>query len=349
MAATEFELIGRYFNQPGLVFDHPDVVLGPGDDAAILAVPPGRQLVVSVDTLNVNVHFPDDAAPALLAERCLRVNLSDLAAMGAEPLGFTLALSLSDVSGNWLQAFSEGLGQVAREFGCPLVGGDTTRGPLSMTVTVHGHVPAGQALLRSGARPGDSIYVTGELGNAAAALWYLQARPDFQALDISEAEHERWLQAFYRPQPRLAEGRLLREIASAAIDISDGLASDLAHILEASAQASGQPMGAVIDSRELPMSTDFRHRVATSRQVSLALSGGDDYELCVCIPPDQEAAAVAALAATATPFRRVGVVGSTPGIRLIDNSGREAPLAVKGYLHFDSAAGEQASSEGEPQ
>lgn len=362
VAATEFELIGRYFNQPGLVFDHPDVILGPGDDAAILTVPPGRHLVVSVDTLNVNVHFPDDASPALLAERCLRVNLSDLAAMGADPLGFTIALSLPAVSESWLQAFSEGLGQAAREFNCPLLGGDTTRGPLSVTITVHGHVPSGQALLRNGARPGDSIYVTGELGDAAAALWYLQTRPDFLARDISEAEHERWLQAFYRPQPRLAEGRALREIASATIDISDGLASDLAHLLEASTQASGQPTGAVIDTRQLPVSTDFRHRIASSQQISLALSGGDDYELCACIPSSQESAAVAALAATGTPFRRIGAVDSGPGIRLVDGSGREAALTVRGYCHFDDRAvrhhpggdrasgiaGEHAGIEGEP-
>lgn len=345
MAATEFELIARYFNQPGLVFDHPGVVLGPGDDAAILTIPSGRQLVVSVDTLNVGVHFPPDAPPALLAERCLRVNLSDLAAMGADPLGFTVALSLpgvSEESERWLQAFAEGLGRTAREFGCPLLGGDTTRGPLSVTVTVHGHVPAGQALLRSGARPGDSIYVTGELGNAAAALLYLQARPEFQARDISEAEHGRWLDAFYRPRPRLAEGRALREIASAVIDISDGLASDLAHILDASAQAGDEPLGAAIDSRELPMSNDFRARIETSRQVALALSGGDDYELCVCVPPRLEETATRLLAAVGTPFRRIGAIDHQPGIRLIDAEGREAPLGERGYCHFDDATGGQA-------
>lgn len=334
VVATEFELIGRYFNRPELAFAHPDVVLGPGDDAAILAQHTGRQLVVSVDTLNVGVHFPADAPPALLAERCLRVNLSDLAAMGAEPLGFTLALSMPTVSACWLQDFSDGLARVAQQFNCPLLGGDTTRGPLSITVQVHGHVPVDQALRRSGAKAGDLIYVTGELGCGAAALWYLQNSELFQARDISAAEHSRWLAAFYRPQPRLAEGQALRTLASAALDISDGIASDLKHILRASTPEGGETLGAVLDSRRLPVSEDFQQRVPADQQVALALGGGDDYELCVCVAPGNEVAAVSALAALGTPFHCIGHIDTGSGIRLINRDGGCTTMPDGGYRHF---------------
>lgn len=337
MAATEFELIDRYFNQAGLVFDRAGVVLGPGDDAAILSVSPERQLLVSVDTLNEGVHFPAGAPPHLLAERCLRVNLSDLAAMGGDPVGFTLALSMPDVSESWLQAFSSALAQVAREFNCVLLGGDTTRGAFSVTVQVHGEVPRGQALLRSGARAGDGIYVTGTLGNGAAALSYLQAKSDLHDCDQPDPECEYWLNAFYRPVPRLKESQVLRGLASAAIDISDGLASDLVHIIEASSRACGRALGAALEVSRIPHSDEFQRLAPEEQQLELALSGGDDYELCVCIPPQHERAAEAALAATGTQFTRIGVVDGHAGVRLVDDNGQAEPLTIHGYRHFDAA------------
>jgi thiamine-monophosphate kinase len=333
VALKEFELIRQYFANDKLAFRAPGVVLGPGDDAAILAVPAGQQLVMSMDTLNESVHFLPDADPYLLGQRCLRVNLSDLAAMGADPLAFTLAISLPTASPAWLAAFSAGLAEVAAEARCPLIGGDTTRGPLSVTIQVHGTVPAGLAVLRSGANTGDRIYVTGTLGDAAAALWWQLSDARLALTGLNQTEQLQLTEAFYQPELRLAAGRALRGCASAALDLSDGLASDLGHILAASC-CTGVPVGADIWLDTLPLSPLFRRLVPAEQQVQLALGGGDDYELCFCVADHRAAELEAALAALQVPCTQIGRITATGGIFLLEKSGRRIHLTSSGYQHF---------------
>lgn len=352
MALAEFELIKRYFDTDALAFPRAGVVLGPGDDCALLEVPPGYNLALSIDTLNEGVHFPRDAGASALAQRCLRVNLSDLAAMGAEPLGFTLALSLPDVNERWLRDFSAGLSACARQFRCSLLGGDTTRGPLAITIQVHGLVSAGKALRRSGARVGDAIYVTGTLGDAALALPYLTQQPGFDLSALTAAQCAFLQAAFYQPEARVDAGRALLGLASAAIDVSDGLASDLGHILRASGNAS-TALGAIVDSTQLPVSTVFSSLIAPPERLPMALSGGDDYELCVTVPPQNEAPAQAAMKAMGLLFTRIGAVvagssgvrsDTTPdtfsGIMLNDGDGVLQPLKLSGYRHFGNNSNE---------
>ncbi|MEX2332929.1 MAG: thiamine-phosphate kinase, partial [Pseudohongiella sp.] len=320
-------------------FERTGIVLGPGDDCALLDIPKGYNLALSVDTLNEGVHFPAGADAYQLAQRCLRVNLSDLAAMGAEPLGFTLALSLPDVSESWLQGFSQGLSACAGNYRCSLLGGDTTRGPLAITIQVHGLVAAGQALRRSGASVGDAIYVTGTLGNAALALPYLTHQSGYELADLS-AEQRGFLQvAFYQPEPRVHAGLALTGLASAAIDVSDGLASDLGHILQASGSVSGSDsdmaaLGAIIDTAQIPLAAEFAGLAAAHDALPLALGGGDDYELCVTVPPQHEAQAQAAMKALNLRFSRIGEVIAGSGIMLRDANGESQPMRLSGYRHF---------------
>jgi len=334
VALGEFELIRRYFAAPELAFAHADVVAGVGDDGAILTLPPGFQLVMSIDTLNESIHFPANADPFLLAQRCLLVNLSDLAAMGAQPVAFILAISLPSANETWLAAFSRGLAKIAQAHRCPLIGGDTTRGPLSITIQAHGKVPAGNALLRSGASAGDVVYVTGDLGDAAAALWWLldDARLNRSALDARDIDALQ--QAFYQPDARINVGIALRGLASAALDISDGLASDLQHILAASAYPA---LGAVIEADALPLSDTFRRCIPVTEQAALALSGGDDYELCVTVPVAKENAAIAALKGLGVRFTRIGYIDEGEGIRIQTSSGQQHPLSLTGYNHFSDS------------
>lgn len=339
MALAEFELIQRFFKTTALTFVRPGVVLGPGDDCALLEVPQGHHLAMSMDTLNEGVHFPPDADSALLAQRCLRVNLSDLAAMGAEPLGFTLALSLPRISSSWLQGFSEGLAACAGQYRCSLLGGDTTRGPLAVTIQVHGVVPAGQALRRDGASMGDAIYVTGTLGDAALALPYLTRRPGFDAAGLHPDDLAFLRAAFYKPEARIDAGLALRGLASAAIDISDGLASDLGHILQASSTGSAA-LGAIIDSVQIPLSQGFGRLLPAGEWLAMALGGGDDYELCVTVPPHHEVRAQAAMQAMGLRFTRIGEVVTGSGIMLREVGGDPEPLKLSGYRHFEDDANE---------
>lgn len=333
MALAEFELIRQYFNTAELTFPRPGIVLGPGDDCALLAVPADSHLAMSMDTLNEGVHFPQGADAAELAQRCLRVNLSDLAAMGAEPLGFTLALSLPAVSESWLQDFSRGLLACARHYQCSLLGGDTTRGPLAITIQVHGLVPVGQALRRAGARVGDGIYVTGDLGDAALALPYVTQQPGFDLTGLSCADQQALQSAFFLPDARIDAGVALRGLASAAIDISDGVASDLTHILQASAGREAVP-GAIIDGAKVPVSDVFTRLTPGQDRLRMALGGGDDYELCVTVPPQLEEQAQAAVQALGLTLTRIGEVVAASGIMLRDSSGRVKPLELSGYRHF---------------
>jgi len=307
MRVGEFELIARHFSAFGR---GPGVSLGVGDDAAILSVPEGCELVASVDTLVEGVHFPDDTFPEDIGYRCVAVAASDLAAMGARPLAMTLALTLPDADDFWLHAFSEGLGQASTAFRLPLVGGDTTRGPCVISVQVFGVVECGAALLRSGAQPGDAVFVSGTLGDAAAGLALLQSRWQPEAV-----QGEYLLDRYYRPTPRLVLGEKLSGIASAAVDVSDGLIQDLGHIAAASGCA------VEIQAAALPLSAALRSHPDRQQQLAWALGGGDDYELCITVPVDL---------LPPEGFTRIGSVTEGQGVRCADASIPEQP----GYTHF---------------
>lgn len=270
---TEFELIARYFaRQP---IHRADVALGIGDDCALLRPAPGQELAVTTDLLVGGVHFLPDVDPAALGHKALAVNLSDLAAMGAEPAWFTLNLALPEADPDWLARFSAGLFELARRHEIALVGGDTSRGPLVVGIQACGFVPEGQALQRAGARPGDRVFVTGELGDAGLALQQRLGRLSLPAEDATTVSDR-----LDRPTARVAAGLALRGIASSAIDISDGLAADLGHILERSG------VGARIERERVPVSAVYRRHLATAGW-DLALAHGDDYELCFTVPPLQ--------------------------------------------------------------
>lgn len=315
---NEFELINRYFT-PGACDG--SVVLGVGDDAALLELDPGRQLVVSVDTLVADVHFPVNGDPEAIASRALCVSLSDLAAMGAEPLWFTLALTLPSARENWVAAFSRGLLETAREYECDLVGGDTTRGPLAISLQVMGAVDRGQALVRGGASPGDLIYVTGTLGDGAAALaaFKKEIKPDNQAFQYLSDR-------YYRPVPQFRAARQLVGLASAAIDVSDGLLADLGHICTASG------VGAEIHVESLPLSPAMEQAVGHRLQHRWALAGGDDYQLCFTVPRNKTARLAEQLT-RGLDATLIGEVTRGPGVhcKLL---GKPYNPEATGYNHF---------------
>lgn len=319
MPLSEFRLIDRYFRD--LTQVRQDVALGVGDDCALLEMPAGRQLAVTIDTLVEGVHFAAAANAEALGHKTLAVNLSDLAAMGADPAWATLALTLPRADEAWLEAFARGFGGLAREHGVALVGGDTTRGPLSITVQAHGFVEPGGALLRSGARAGDLVYVTGTLGDAGLALMVQQGL-------YTAPEHLAFLRRrLDRPVPRVEAGRRLRGLASAAIDVSDGLASDLGHILRASG------CGATLHLEQLPLSPALREYVQDTGDWSPPLSAGDDYELCVTIPARRQGDADVLAAQLDCRLSWVGMIEKTPGLRCVTPAGNLVD-ASSGYDHF---------------
>lgn len=317
---NEFDLIRDYFaSQP---VKRADVVLGIGDDAALVSVPPEHELVVSTDMLVAGVHFPQSTDAASIGHKALAVNLSDLAAMGAQPAWFTLNLSLPQVDPAWLGEFCTGLYGLARRFDVALIGGDTTRGPLTIGIQILGLVPHGQALTRSSAKPGDHIYVSGTLGEAALGLQLLEGR-----LDLPEEDQRPVMERLNRPLPRVAAGLQLRGIASACIDISDGLAADLGHILEASR------VGARIHLDRLPLSPAYdraRERVGWQP----ALAGGDDYELCFTVPPAKESELRKQAAQFGVAFHEIGRIEAEAGLRVLDEQGAPYTPATVGYDHF---------------
>ena len=321
MPVGEFELIRRYFASG--FGERDDVVLGVGDDAALVRVPPGCELVVAADTLVAGVHFPPDLAAEHIGYRVLAVNLSDLAAMGAEPAWCTLALTLPQADERWLGDFSRGLRDLARRHRVALIGGDTTRGPLTLTLQIIGLVPSGSALRRDGAQVGDLIFVSGTPGDAAAGLALLQAPPAGRSSAADHYLRERFL----APTPRVALGQSLRGIASAAIDLSDGLQADLGKLLTASG------VGARVDLDSLPLSAALLESAGLERARELALGGGDDYELCLTARADRRAAVMGAAAACSCPLREIGIIESQAGLRCFDR-GREVTLTVHGYDHF---------------
>lgn len=321
----EFDLIARYFTRP---VRH--AALGVGDDCALLAPRPGMQLAISSDMLVEGRHFFADVDPEALGHKALAVNLSDLAACGARPLAFTLALALPRVDEAWLAGFSKGLLALADAHGCELVGGDTTQGPLNICITVFGEVPAGQALLRSGARAGDDIYVSGTLGDARLALEALLGHIHLPDELLAQAR-----QRLERPTPRVALGLALRGIASSAMDVSDGLLGDFGHILKASG------VGACIRTDEtikliaagaFPSSATGQFDQKLLHQCTLA--GGDDYELLFTAPPQHRAAVAEAATQSETPVTRIGQVEAAPGLRLLDAQGMPVENRFASFDHF---------------
>lgn len=319
---SEFELISRYFIRQAPAA--PSVALGIGDDCALLVPAPGMQLAVSSDMLVEGRHFFPGTDPVLLGHKCLATNLSDLAAMGASPLGFTLALALPAVDETWLAGFSHGLFSLADQFHCPLVGGDTTRGPLTISITIMGQVPAGSALRRDGAQPGDDIWVSGTPGDARLGLASYR-----DELVLPDAFRHYARNRMDAPTPRIALGLALRGIARSAIDISDGLAGDLGHILTASGT------GATLQATMLPRSPALAAQ-ADTLQYNFALSGGDDYELCFTAAPDQQEAILAAALASQTQVTRIGTIDATTGLRIVDAQGNLLAPALSSFDHFKS-------------
>jgi thiamine-monophosphate kinase len=317
---SEFDLIARYFTRS------PEsggpVVLGIGDDCALLQTSPGMQLAVSTDMLVEGRHFFAGAEPRTLGHKCLAVNLSDLAAMGARPLAFTLALALPQADPDWLAPFAAGLLALADQHRCALVGGDTTRGPRNICITVFGEVAPGQALRRDGAQAGDDIWVSGTLGDARLALAACRGELALDGATLSTAATR-----MHMPAPRVALGLALLGIAHAAIDISDGLLGDLGHVLQRS------DVGATVDVDALPLGTALQSQPGDRRR-AFALAGGDDYELCFTAAPGQRDAVLGAARQAAVPVTRIGRIEPQPGLRLTDAGGAPLHLELASFDHF---------------
>lgn len=322
MSSDEFALIDRYFKQAVEASNLNSNELGIGDDCALLQVPEGKQLAISLDTLVEGRHFPEGADAEQIGQRALRVSLSDLAAMGAEPLWLTLGLTVPSACEDWFERFSRGLLQAAHEFGVTLVGGDTTKGPLTLSLQVHGCVAPEAALRRDGASPGDSVYVTGTLGDGAAALAVLT-----EQVEADHASQEYLLQRFYQPRPHIKEGRLLSGLASAAIDISDGLLADLGHICKASA------VSAELQLEQLPLSNALLAIASDEQKVQWPLAGGDDYRLCFTMAPQQQHRLQQLMDSKLLKATKIGEIVSGSGVHCF-NRGQRLELSAKGYNHF---------------
>jgi thiamine-monophosphate kinase len=322
MSVNEFDLIQHFFNQEKN--NRKDVILGIGDDAALLQVPLGQQLVVSTDTLVSGRHFPENTSPADIAYKALAVNLSDLAAMGAEPAWILLALTLPQADERWLHEFTEGFFPLMQRFQLQLVGGDMTQGPLTITIQALGFVPSGKALCRVGARPGDRIYVSGTLGDAGLALESIQKK---STLGLTKPQMLSIMQRLNRPEPRIEMGLALRDIATSAIDISDGLAADLSHIL------SANQLGAILQLEKLPLS-DSLQTLPCNVAWPLALTAGDDYELCFTVSELHERALQQHLMAINIPYTCIGSIKKEPGLMLLDKNGSVFFLEKTGFKHF---------------
>ncbi len=320
---NEFELIRTCFaSQP---VSRPDVRVGIGDDAAVFRVPGGMETAITSDVLVAGVHFFADADPVSIGHKSLAVNLSDLAAMGAEPAWFLLDLTMPSVDVPWVQRFAEGAFGVARRFNVQLIGGDMSRGPLAIGITAIGLVPEGGAILRSDARPGDQIYVTGDVGDAALSL--MQHRGE---LKLSVAESAAITDRLARPMPRVDEGLALRGIASSAIDLSDGLLADLGHVLEASA------VGARLELARVPLSSVYRARLAEIGWEG-AIANGDDYELCFTVPPERIPDLERMAAERRFVITRIGEITEDRELDVRDPAGKPYRPRALGHDHFAPA------------
>jgi thiamine-monophosphate kinase len=313
---AEFELIAKYFTRPA------QADLGVGDDAALIRVRPGYQLAISADMSVAGTHFFADIDPFAIGWKSMAVNVSDMAAMGAEPRWATLSIALPQIDDAWLQRFSAGLFACADAFGVSLIGGDTTRGPLNIAINILGEVPQGQALQRNGARVGDDIWVSGVLGQAALWLQHRLGKLDLHAQDVAVLAT-----AMHAPQPRVLLGQALRGIATAVLDISDGLLADLTHILEASA------VGATLAWSAMPKPVLQQSAVAEAVLQQAVLAGGDDYELCFTAAPQHRDALSALAAQLALPLHRIGHITAAAGLQVFDGEAAVV-LSQKGYAHF---------------
>ena len=321
MPFGEFNLIRKFFTK---TYQRSDVSLGVGGDAAVVNVPQGKQLVVTTDTLVAGVHFPEATSPRDIAYKSIVVNLSDLAAMGAEPAWLTLCINLPEVDHDWLQAFSESFYQTCEQFQAQLIGGDTVQGPLSVTVQAMGLVDSGKVLQRGGAQPGDLIYVSGTLGDAAIGL-------DMVLGKRAENDDRDWfISRLNRPEPRIELGLAASAYCSAAIDISDGLDADLGHVLEASG------CGATVNVDSVPLSDAAKRCFEHQGEIdwTKVLASGDDYELCLTVAPENETQLVEAATSVSVPVSKVGEITASTEVRLLDDEGKEIKLKDTGYDHF---------------
>lgn len=331
---SEFDLIQDYFVTPPS--SDPRIQLGIGDDCALLKPDAGMQLAISSDMLVSGRHFFPDADPYLLGHKCLAVNLSDLAAMGAKPLAFTLALALPEANRGWLAPFSAGMLDLAKEYKCTLIGGDTTKGPLTISITIFGEIPPGQALRRDSAKAGDDIWISGELGDARLALAHY-----WNELKLSDQDFAIAAKRMHQPTPRIALGLALRGIAHAALDISDGLIGDLGHILKrsgvgASLYADLLPAGAALRNFAHHQLRTQSQDYSNNKQREFTLAGGDDYELCFTAPSELRTQVLAASISSNTPVTRVGTIDSESGMRLFDAAGQPLALALTSFDHFST-------------
>lgn len=324
MTISEFSLIEKYFSRAPS--GRKNVTVGIGDDCALTDVPDGQQLAITVDTLVKGIHFLPSALPEDLACKAIAVNLSDLAAMGAEPAWMTLALTIPDTDEDWLAIFNQSLFKYADFYGIQLIGGDTTRGPLTITIQAMGFVPPKAAPLRSGATAGDVIFITGTIGDAGLGLSIITG--EHQPANEGSARY--LVQRYNRPTPRVALGLAIRNIASSAIDLSDGLAGDLSHILDAS------EVGAVIELDSLPLSEALISECDFDKAIQYALSSGDDYELCFTVPEDDIEQLEKALNSTGCVYQKVGRITGGSGITYT-RDGNKVNLQMSGYSHFKSS------------
>lgn len=318
---SEFELISRYFTRPA-----PQALLGVGDDAALVKVSEGMELAVSADMLVAGTHFFADADPYKLGWKSLAVNLSDMAAMGALPRWATLAIALPEADESWVAGFARGFFACADRYQVDLIGGDTTRGPLTISVQIMGEVAAGKALKRSAAKTGDDIWVSGTLGSAAVALAALQGR-----YTLAEDELDACLPALHTPQPRVQLGLVLHILAHSAIDISDGLLADLGHILQSS------NVGAEINLQHIPCSRIVSNHLAERQVQQMVLAGGDDYELCFTAPARNHGEIIKLSNMFALPLTRIGVVTSNPGLVVHGLDNEIMDIEGTGFDHFSNS------------
>jgi thiamine-monophosphate kinase len=315
---SEFDLIARHFTRPAA-----NAVLGVGDDAALIDVSNGMDLAVSTDTMVSGTHFFPDVDPENLGHKSLAVNLSDMAAMGAMPYWATLALTLPSVDHDWLEAFAKGFFDLAEEFNVSLIGGDTTRGPLAMTVTIMGEVPAGAALRRGGAKAGSDIWVSGSVGDAALAVAHRHGK-----VVLSEPDYREAVMRLYEPTPRVALGQALRGMATSAIDISDGLLADIHHICRLS------NVGAKVELPLIPVSEIGRKHIGTKEGLTAIVAGGDDYELCFTAAANSRESIAELANILGVPLTRIGTISRGKGVSLVDAGGKAVALDGYGFDHF---------------
>lgn len=317
-SSGEFELIARHFTRPAA-----NAVLGVGDDCALVDVSNGMDLAVSTDTMVSGTHFFPDVDPENLGHKALAVNLSDMAAMGALPYWATLALTLPNVNHDWLAAFAKGFFDLAEEYNVSLIGGDTTRGPLTLTVTILGEVPAGAALRRSGAKPGNDVWVSGNVGDAALAVAHRHGR-----IVLSESDYREAVMRLYEPTPRVALGQALRGLATATIDVSDGLLADLEHICRLSG------VGATVELANVPVSTIGAKHIGTDGGRTAIVAGGDDYELCFTAHPNSRDSIEDLTEVLGIPLTRIGQIRRGKGVSLLGTDGKPVKVDGRGYDHF---------------